>query len=163
MARKKTTEEIAPEAIEETIEPVEEVVETKPKRTRKKKVEEPVEEVAVETTAVEPVPEVTEEPDVEVAPVVEEVKSKSEVAPIAEVKPVKEKKVEEPVAEPKKTESGYDAVATSNLYVLKVPGSLATKLGSFKAGTKFTVLEESKGWGKIAEGKWINLNYIEKI
>lgn len=74
---------------------------------------------------------------------------------------------EEPVKEKKSTEvkasTSAQAIAKNNLYVLKVPGDLSTKLGNFKAGTKFTILEETKGWGKIAEGKWINLNYVEKV
>ena len=157
MARKKAevTEDIKEVEVVET--PVAKVVEDKPKKSRKKKVEEPVaEEVPVAKPVVEEpvaVPEVIEEVKVE-EPVVEEVKP---------VKVKKAKKVEEPIAKPVVTSSTYKAVATKTLYVLKVPGALATKIGSYKAGIKFEILEEQMGWGKIADGKWVNLNYIEKI
>lgn len=173
MARKKSevtevTEEI--QSIEPTIEetPVTEVVKEKPKRGRKKKVEEPVvviedvptvEEVSevVESPVEEAAPEVViSEPEIVSAPVVEEVKPE----PVIEEKPKAAPKKAE-AASPKKS-SGM-AVTKSAVYVLKVPGDLSSKLGNFPAGTKFEILEESKGWGKVAEGKWVNLNYIERI
>ena len=172
MARKKSevtevTDEI--QSIEPTIEetPVTEVVEEKPKRGRKKKVEEPA-AVIEDVSTVEEVPEVAEspveeaapevvisEPEVISAPVVEEVKPE----PVIEEKPKAPKKAE--TASPKKS-SGM-AVTKSAVYVLKVPGDLNSKLGNFPAGTKFEILEEFKGWGKVAEGKWVNINYIERI
>ena len=42
------------------------------------------------------------------------------------------------------------------------PNFFSAKLGTYPAGTKLTILEESNGWGSIAPNKWINLNYVEK-
>lgn len=154
MARKKTTEV---EQVEEVVvaetpavtnliveEPMtEEVVEDKPKRSRKKKVEEPV----VESVVAE---EVVASPVVE-EPVIKEVKE------IVEDKP---KKATKPNV---KKSSSEQVIATANLYVLRIPGALSSKIGVYKSGTKFIILEEKNGWGKVAEGKWINLNYTEKI
>ena len=172
------------------VEVTEEVVEEKPKRGRKKKVEEPAEEVKAEDTIVEEIPEVKEEPVVESEPIVEEVKEepieevkpvktkkskKSEITDNPELGPEKveqyfaklDAKEENPivleVAEVTATSSTYTAIAKSNLYVLRLPGKLDSKIGNYSAGTKFDIIEEYKGWGKIAEGKWINLNYIEKL
>ena len=143
------------------------------KKSSKKKaepIEAPVEEVPVEEPAVVAEPVVEETP--EEFPVVKYgngmISFPAHNAEEVESEPVKEEvKPETPAkkATPKaETKSGtYMAIAKSNLYVVKTPGILATKLGSYKVGTKFTILEESKGWGKVAEGKWINLNYIEKI
>ena len=159
MARKKTTEieqveEVQEIIVEDTV--TEEVAaEDKPKRGRKKKTEEPkVAETpeVVDTVVDEP----TTEPEVVVGetPVVE---------PILEEKPIKAKKSD--VAEVKETpkSTSNNVIATANLYVLKTPGVLTSKIGNYKVGTKFTILEEKNGWGKVAEGKWINLNYTEKI
>lgn len=170
MARKKAevTEEV------KTVEPADvvsgaDVVEEKPKKSRKKKVEEPAAEIPAEPIVVEEpevapvVPEVVEEVKAD-EPVVEEVKVEEvKPEPIKAKKATKAEKVEEavPVVEEKSTTNRV--IAKSNLYVLKKPGMLAYKIGSYKAGTKFEILEEQMGWGKIAEGKWINLNYVEKI
>lgn len=172
MARKKSevTEEI--QNVEPTIEetPVEEVVETKPKRGRKKKTAEVIEEPA----SVEEIPESEEIVPVvtEVTPVVDEVPAE-ELIVVEEVKPepIKEKKtkkVETPKVEvapeptPTPTTSGM-VITKSQVYVLRLPGKLDTKIGNYPMGTKFEIIEKYKGWGKIAEGKWVNLNYVEKL
>jgi hypothetical protein len=54
-------------------------------------------------------------------------------------------------------------VAKTTLNVIKAPGRLDLKVGTYKAGIKLEVIEEKIGWGKVAEGKWINLNYVEKV
>lgn len=170
MARKKASEAV--EEIQEVVETpevetLEEVVEAKPKKSRKKKVEKSVAEEGSDASVATDVPEIVAEPIPEPTPVVEEIIPEAKETPVVEVKPAKvktEKKIaDRDIAVAKDMGTSYAAIATTNLYVLKIPGNLATKLGNFKAGTKFTILEESKGWGKIAEGKWINLNYIEKI
>lgn len=149
MARKKS--EVAEEVIEE-VKTVEEVaVEEKPKRTRKKKVEEPVEEVK------EPVEEVKEpepvaEPVAEPEPEVEVVGNFA-----AEVKAVPEVKAEEKAFEP------YKAVAKSALNVTKGAGMTFNKIGSISAGSKITVLEVSGNFGRVGKDRWININFIEKI
>lgn len=167
MARKKSTEtEVVEEIQEVTAEETPEVVadpivedtvteevaaEDKPKRGRKKKTEEPE---VVET------PEVVDEPAAEPEVVVEETPV---VEPIPEEKPAKAKKSDiAKVKETPKSTSGT-VIATANLYVLKTPGVLTSKIGNYKVGTKFIILEEKNGWGKVAEDKWINLNYVEKI
>ena len=163
MARKKSevTEEI--QNVEPTIEetPVEEVVETKPKRGRKKKTAEVVEEPA----SIEEIPE-----SEEIVPVVDEVPAEEPIV-VEEVKPepIKEKKtkkVETPkvevVPEPTPVTSGM-VITKSQVYVLRLPGKLDTKIGNYPMGTKFEIIEEYKGWGKITEGKWVNLNYVEKL
>lgn len=178
-------------AVETPVEAVEEVKPKKSTKKSTKKVEDPVEEIPVETSVVaeepkveeapkkkttkkkaEPVEEVkVEEPAVVAEPVVEETQEEYPVVkygngmisfPTHTVEEVKPEPVKD---EPKvKTASGaYEAIATTNLYVLKTPGILATKRGSYKVGTKFTILEEDRGWGKVADGKWINLNYVEKV
>ena len=179
------------QAVETPVAAVDEVKPKKATKKSTKKVEDPVEEIPVETSVVaeepkveeapkkkttkkkaEPVEEVkVEEPAVVAEPMVEETQEEYPVVKygngmisfpthiVEEVKP-------EPVKdEPKvKTASGaYEAIATTNLYVLKTPGILATKRGSYKVGTKFTILKEDRGWGKVADGKWINLNYVEKV
>lgn len=151
-------------------------VEEAPKKKTTKKKAEPVEEVKIEEPIV--VPNVIVEPEsvIEEPPVIEEpqVEKTPEEYPVVKygngmisfpthtVEEVKPGPVKD---EPKvKTASGaYEAIATTNLYVLKTPGILATKRGSYKVGTKFTILEEDRGWGKVADGKWINLNYVEKV
>ena len=156
MARKKTTEIEQVEEVQEVIveetqvvtdstvekPTTEEVAVDKPKRSRKKKVEEPVVETITEeivTTSV------AEEPEVE------------EVKEVIKDKPKKATKSDA------KKSSTDQVIATANLYVLRIPGALSSKIGVYKVGTKFTILEEKNGWGKVAEGKWINLNYTEKI
>lgn len=171
MARKKSTEtEVVEEVQEVTVAQTPEVVadpvvedtvaeevaaEDKPKRGRKKKTEEPE---VVETPEV--VDTVVDEPATEPEVVVEETPV---VEPIPEEKPAKAKKSD--IVEVKETPKSTSdkVIATANLYVLKTPGVLTSKIGNYKVGTKFTVLEEKNGWGKVAEDKWINLNYVEKI
>ena len=171
MARKKTTEvEVVEEIQEVTAEETPEVVadpvvedtvaeevatEDKPKRGRKKKTGEP--EVAETSEVVDTVvgkpatePEVFAEETLVAEPLPEEKSTKAKKSDIAEVKKT-----------PKST-SGT-VIATANLYVLKTPGVLTSKIGNYKAGTKFTILEEKNGWGKVTEGKWINLNKKKKI
>lgn len=160
--------------------PVEEIPAAEPEVVEEVKVEEPVKKKASKKKA-EPVEEVkveepAAEPELVAEPVVEETQEEYPVVkygngmisfPAHDVEevnpePVKEEKKPAKKAEPKASGS-YQAIAKNSLYVLKVPGKLNTKLGSFQAGIKFTILEEDRGWGKIAEGKWINLNYVEKI
>ena len=150
MARaKKVTEEVKEAEVIETP-----VVEDKPKTTKKKATKKTTEEPVVEEPVVA-VPVVEDVKVEEPAPVVEEVKPEP-------VKEKKAKKVETPVEEKLVATSGK-VVAVKDLYVLKVPGVLSTKMGIYKVGTKFDIIEEDKGWGKIADGKWVNLNYVEKI
>lgn len=177
MATKKKTGVETTEEIKEV-----EAIEEAPKKTTKKSSKKKVDVEAVSEEAPEEVPETgelfktEEDTDVEVvgakvAEVVEEPEpvkpdkvEKAKVEKSDEPKKVEEpKKNVAPVKESKVASGEYQAIAKSALYVLKVPGNLNTKLGNFKAGTKFTILEENRGWGKIAEGKWININYIEKI
>ena len=173
MARtKKVIEEVKEAEVIETP-----VVEDKPKTTKKKatakKVEEPVEEQVPDLPAVEE--EVKEDTD-PVKAYFDKLNSEAAEPPIVfeaveiveekpkKVKKVKAEKVEEPApAKVEESASGYKAIAVKDLYVLKVPGVLATKLGSYKAGIQFDIIEEDRGWGKIADGKWVNLNYVEKI
>lgn len=155
MARKKKTEEVEPEVIvEETVAtetPVEDavaetpaeevVVEEKPKATRKKKATKKVEEPAV----------------------VEEVKAVEE--PVVEEKPKKVKtanKVETPATV---EEFPYNAIVKEKvlLNVMREPNMFCTKVGTRNPGVRITILEHSGNWGKIGTGKWVNLNYIEKI
>lgn len=164
----------------EVVEVVEEAKEATPKKTTKKSSKKKVNVEAVSEEAPEEVPETgeliktEEDTDVIAEPIVEAPTVEPEIVEEVSVEPTKTpveepEKVEElkknvaPVKEPKATSGEYQAIAKSALYVLKVPGNLNTKLGNYKAGTKFTILEEDRGWGKIAEGKWININYIEKI
>ena len=171
MARKKAE---ATEVVEEIKEVAAEAVveEEKPKRGRKstKKAEAPVEEIpAAEPEVVEEVkveepaaePEIVAEPEPVVEPevVVEEPK-------VEEIKPEPVKEEEKPAKKAEVSEiksAGYQAIAKTSLYVLRVPGVLNSRIGNYKIGTKFTILEEDRGWGKVADGKWVNLNYIEKL
>lgn len=157
MARKKAETVEEEIKVEEVVETTPEVVEEKPKRGRKKKVEEP--EVEVSTAEVD----LTKEIHVETADAIVDLDSTP--APVVVNTPVviEEPKVEEPKTEtPVVASTSYTAIAKTSLYVLKTPGVLNSRVGNYKLGTKFVILEEDKGWGKIAENRWVNLNYIEK-
>lgn len=57
---------------------------------------------------------------------------------------------------------------TAGLNVRSGPGSNYTKVGALKNGTLFTVYEENTGrgarlWGRIGSGRWIALDYTQKI
>ena len=184
MAKKKKSEEIQ----ETVLEPVE-VVEASPevetpkkttKKSAKKKVEEPVveevkEEPALDAEKVEAYFEKLDTESVEAPIVVEDatvVEVPAEV--VAEEKPKKVKKVKKteapaPVKEVKIEASAdefpYTAVVTAKVAanIMKEPSVFCTKVGSLNKGARVKILEVCGNFGKIGNGKWININYIEKI
>ena len=170
MAKKKVTEEVAPEVVEE-------VKEEKPKATRKtstkkkvEKVEEaPAEEIPAAVVPVEePVADVvevkTEGPVVD-APVVEEVKEE----PVVEKVEVKEEPAPVVVSEPEvKTaapELPYLARVTAKniLPIHNAPNVFARKIGTLTPDSKIKILNVSGNWGYIGKDRWVNINFIEKV
>lgn len=159
--------------------PVESTVEESPKETKTtkkstakkkttKKVETPtVEEVAEVVT--EATPKVEADAPESVDPIIEDIKVE-ELEPEIVEEPVKETPVT-PVEKPVKAKSetkasgSYQAVVSGNGTVdVRCDATFfSDKLGAYRSGIRLTILEEKNGWGKLAENKWIPLNYITKI
>lgn len=181
MAKKKKSEELQETVLEpvEVVEASPEVEEVKPKSSKKKKaVEEVAPDVVEEVTAVPAEPELSadkvkeyfENLDAEASepPIVFEGVNLAEEKPKKVKKPA-EKKEKKPAIEAKKAkpanEVPYNAIVNAKvaLNVMKEPSVFCTKVGSLKAGSRVKILEVCGNFGKIGNGKWININYIEKI
>jgi hypothetical protein len=54
-------------------------------------------------------------------------------------------------------------VTASNLNIRSQPDPNASIAGAVKLGDAFEVTAQKNGWGKIGEGKWINLSYTTDI
>lgn len=72
-----------------------------------------------------------------------------------------------PINVSKIEDTSYDVVVTAAaLNVRATPSLIGGKLGTIKKGSKCTILEEKKGWGKIKfQGveAWISLTYTKKV
>ena len=150
MARKKATEDAAPEVVEEVKEVVQEETPKATKKTSTKKKAAKVEEAPVEEVVEAPV---VEEPVVE-APVEE---------PVVE-EPAAEAPIEAPAVEP--APSGeYLAVVTAKtrLNILRGPSMAAPTIGSLVPGAKVLIEETSGNFGRIGRNKWVNINFVKKI
>lgn len=60
---------------------------------------------------------------------------------------------------------GYEVTvtATSGLNVRQGPGTSYGVIRTLARGSKQTIIEEKDGWGKLAAGGWVSLNYVKKI
>jgi len=56
----------------------------------------------------------------------------------------------------------YVVSAASSLNIRAGPGTSYNKVGIAKKGDKFTVSEQSNGFGKIGSGKWVSMRYLTK-
>ena len=50
---------------------------------------------------------------------------------------------------------------SSSLRIRSGPGTGYAVTGKLKNGDKVTIVEEKKGWGKLQQGGWISLDYVE--
>lgn len=180
MARKKATEDVAPEVVEEVKEVVQEETPKATKKSSTKKKAEKVEAAPVEEVVEAPVEEVPAEAPVVEEPVVEEpvveapVEEPAVEEPAAEA-PVEEVKVEEApkavkaepkVNAPEPAPSGtYRAVVTAKtrLNILRGPSMAAPTIGSLVPGAKVLIEETSGNFGRIGRNKWVNINFVKKI
>lgn len=73
-------------------------------------------------------------------------------------------KVVYPVAAPVVTSGYLVKITASVLNVRKGPGVINRIVTTVKKGEVYTIVEESKGWGKLKSGAgWINLDYTVKL
>lgn len=63
------------------------------------------------------------------------------------------------------SKKGYEATVTANagLNVRQGPGTSYKIIRTLARGSKQTIVEEKDGWGKLAAGGWVSLNYVKKI
>ena len=121
-----------------------------PYYTAAKTTAEPKTEEPVVTEPIEPVAE----------PVTEPVVSEPVSEPVATPAPVATKPAAKPAASKTYTAK---VTAKAGLNIRKGPGMSYGKVGALACNAKVKILATKGNWGKIANNKWINLNYIKKI
>lgn len=58
----------------------------------------------------------------------------------------------------------YQVMITAKLLNIRESGSYSANIvGRISQGEVKTILEEKENWGKIADGQWVCLDFVEKI